>query len=96
MLTNIRKITNIDRLVATNRLNLRECSSSSSNVGIVATSTKRNIRGSFCSNDSIVIICTVVTVKISVATTVGFPIGLTHNAFVFWLVLQLAEILPLT
>ena len=96
MLTNIRKITNIGRLVATSRLNLGECSSSSSNVGIVATSTKRNIRGSFCSNDSIVIICTAVTVKISVATTVGFPIGLTHNAFVFWLVLQLAEILPLT
>ena len=32
------------------------------------------------------------TVEILVATTVGVPVGLTHDASVFWLVLQLAEI----
>ena len=35
-----------------------------------------------------------VTVEILVAIVVGVPIGVTHDAFVFWLVLQLLKILP--
>ena len=36
------------------------------------------------------------TMEISVATAVEVPVRLTHDASVFWLVLQLAEILPST
>ena len=36
------------------------------------------------------------TMEISVATAVGVPVELTHDASVFWLVLQRAEILPST
>ena len=35
-----------------------------------------------------------ITVEILVAIVVGVPIGVTHDAFVFWLVLQLLKILP--
>ena len=37
-----------------------------------------------------------VIVEILAAIVVGVPIKLTHDAFVFWLVLQLAKILPST
>ena len=36
------------------------------------------------------------TLEILVAIVVGVPIGVTHDAFVFWLVLQLVKNLPST
>ena len=38
----------------------------------------------------------VTIVEISTVIVVGVPVGLTHDAFVFWLVIQLVEILPST
>ena len=97
MLTDIRKITNIGRLVATSRLN-RE----SVPIVVVVVLELWPLAPRATSIGVLVVMIVLwsfvlaVTVEILAAVAVGVPFGLAHDAFVFWLVLQLEKILPST